>query len=167
MTELSDLVGAYKRETALLGTYDETFPKSTDVEVVGALADAFAEAQLDGFFHGVALDLDDGSLTPDLSTAGAGLVVLYAGARVVRQQIVQMNSRMRVKAGSVEYETERATLTQIQKDLTDRKKQLIENALRGIGTSVFVFDSYRSRMAAGNFYGGFLVYEAPLTNWYR
>lgn len=163
MSELAALVEAYKREATVPGTFDATFPSTTDEDIVGALADAFAEAQLDGFFGSMVLDVELGEVTPDLSVAGAALVVIYAGMRLTRQQLRTLNTRTAYKAGPVEYETERSAgaLTEELKQLKTRRDQILANAIRAgrnAGTT-FVLDGYVSRAAGYNFYGGFFAYE--------
>lgn len=163
MSELRDLVAAYKREAAVPGTFATVFPETTDADIVGALSDAFAEAQLDGFFGSMTLDVDFGEVTPDLSVAGAALVVIYAGMRLTRQQLRSLATRTAYKAGPVEYETQRssAALSEELKHLQWRRQQLLANAIRaGRGTgSTFVLDGYVPRANAHNFYGGFFVHE--------
>lgn len=164
MTDLNDLVEAYKRELALPGRFSQEFPTVTDTMIADALADAFAHAQLDGFFSRMELDVDSTTVTPDLSTAGAALVILYAGTRATRQQLQNMASGARYKAGPVEYEKKvsASVLQELLKGLEARRKELLVNAQRGAGTSVFVLDGYVSRASAHNFYGGFFAYEMAL-----
>lgn len=169
MSDLADLVEAFKREVTVPGTFAAAFPDTTDDNIIGALADAFAEAQLDGFFGHMTLDVEDGIVTPDLSVAGAALVVMYAGMRMTRQQLIATNTVSRYKAGPVEYETQQAAgaLTEALKQLKARRDQILANAVRagrGNGTT-FVLDGYVSRAFARNIYGGFFPYEfarAPL-----
>jgi hypothetical protein len=164
MSALADLVEAFKREVAVPGAFATAFPSTTDADLEGALADAFAQARLDGFFGAVELDLNLGEVTPDLSLAGAALVVIYAGLRTTRTQLRTMATRTSYKAGSVSYETEQSAgaLTEDLKQLERRRKELIEQSIRagrGRGTT-FVIDGYESRASAYNFYGGFFPWEA-------
>jgi hypothetical protein len=167
MTELVDLVEAYKREVAVPGTFVTAFPSTTDAHIAASLGDAFGEAQLDGFFHTMTLDVDAGEITPDLSTAGAALVVIYAGMRLIRQRILTLSTESSYKAGPVEYAIKQsaAAMTELLKALTARKNQILDNARRGNGTSVFVLDAYVTRMYDHNFYGGFFPYENALPRW--
>lgn len=167
MTELSDLVEAYKREVSVPGAFSEEFPTVTDEAIRAALGDAFGEAQIDGFFGKMVLDTDDWSVSPDLSTAGAALVVIYAGLRVLRQQIMRLSVGASYKAGPVEYESRQsaAALTEMLRQLERRKNQIIEQATRSTGTSVFMLDAYASRGATSNFYGGFFAHEMALPRW--
>ena len=159
MTELVDLVEAFKREVAVPGTFATAFPDTTDTDIEGALADAFGEAQLDGFFGTATLDLDLMAVDPDLSTAGAALIVMYAGMRLIRQQLRGLKTRY--KAGPVEVEQSAGALTEELKQIERRKNQLVQNAIRagrGAGT-VFVADLYVARAASYDYYGGFWAWE--------
>lgn len=164
MSALADLVEAFKREVAVPGAFASTFPSTSDEDLEAALADAFANARLDGFFSRMELDVATGTVTPDLSIAGAALVVIYAGLRMTRTQLRTLNTVVRYQAGPVEYETQQsaALLTEDLKQLERRRQELISQAVRaGRGTgSTFVIDGYVSRASAYNFYGGFFPYEA-------
>lgn len=159
MSELADLVEAFKREAAVPGTFATAFPNTSDSDIEGSLGDAFAEAQLDGFFGTYELDSDEGVITPDVSVAGAALIVLYSGMRLVRQQL--RNTKTRYKAGPVEVEQSAGALTEELKQLERRKNQLLQNAIRaGRGTgTVFVADAYVARAQSYDFYGGFFAAE--------
>lgn len=141
------------------GTFATAFPSTTNSEIAASLADAFGEAQLDGFFGTAVLDVEEGTVDPDLSTAGAALVVMYAGMRLVRQQL--RNTKTRYKAGPVEVEQSANALTEELKQLERRRNQLIQNAVRagrGTGTT-FVADMYVARAASYDYYGGFFAWE--------
>lgn len=159
MTELADLTAAFKREAAVPGTFATAFPSTTDADITGSLGDAFGEAQLDGFFGAYELDSEEGVVSPDVSNAGAALIVIYAGMRLVRQQL--RSTRTRYKAGPVEVEQSASALTEELKQLERRKNQLIDSAMRaGRGRgSVFVIDAYVVRAASYDYYGGFFAGE--------
>lgn len=166
MTDLADLVEAYKREVALPGTFTTAFPTITDEHIAAALGDAFGEAQMDGFFGSMELDTDGWTIAPDLSTAGAAVVIMYAGMRVVRQQIRAMKSAVTYEAGIVKYAIQQSAsaLGEDLKQLERRRNQVIANARRGAGTSVFMIEGYVAR-GRNNFYGGLFDYEIALPRW--
>jgi hypothetical protein len=159
MTELAVLTEAYKREVAIPGTFATDFPTITDDAIRAALGDAFAEAQLDGFFGAMTLDTDYWETTPDLSTAGTALVVIYAGIRVLRQRLLNQGAENSYKSGPVEYQTRQnsSAQTELLKELERRKNQIILNAGRAGGTEVFMLDGYLRRGDA--YYGGLYDYE--------
>lgn len=163
MTDVDTLVGAFKREVAIPGTFTTAFPTITDVDAGLSLQDAFAQAQLDGFFGKSTLDPTTGVITPDLSLAGGALIVIYAGLRLVRQQLRDLKTATRYKAGPTSYEVEQsaAMLTEDLKQLERRRKDLLSNAMRagrGAGTT-FVLDAYAARAGSWSFYGGFFPSE--------
>lgn len=165
MTDLIDLVEAYKREVSIPGAFAIDFPTVQDDQIAASLGDAFGEAQLAGFFSTMSLDTDDWSITPDLSTAGAALIVIYAGLRVVRQQLKNASASTTYRAGTTEYSKTQAIslLTEIVKELKERLDRIVANARSGSGTSVFVLDGYARRGNA--FYGGLFDYETALPRW--
>lgn len=163
MSNLADLVEAFKREVAVPGAFADAFPSTSDDDLEEALKDAFSQARLDGFFATMDLNVDTGEVTPDLSLAGGALVVIYAGMRMVRNQLRAANTVSRYKAGPVEYETQVSAqaLTEELKQLERRRNELIQNAQRagrGAGTT-FMLDAYLVRAGSWTFYGGFFPYE--------
>ena len=152
MTEMSELTGAYQREVAPLGEFSTFFPSATLPLQEGALADAFAECQLDGFFQSSVLDVDALEVTPDLSSAGRALVVIYAGIRTLRSTITNAKTKTMYKAGPVEYDVEQGAsiLAELLKESEARKIALITAARIGAGTTVSMCDLYGERMGRGN-----------------
>jgi hypothetical protein len=169
MTTLAPLIPALKREVSGPGEFDADFPSSDDGELLGGLADAFGQAQLDGFFGTVTLDLVTVETDKDLSIAAQQLVVIYAGERILRSKLRNLNTKTLYKAGGVEYATENSAgaITQLLKDIQARKQQLLDQILR-IGraqNAVHVTDGYLIR-SQGYFplgmwgeFGGFFGYE--------
>lgn len=145
--DLVDLTGSLRRAVAPPGEFDTYFPDTVDEDLVGTLADAFAETQMDGFLSTVALDIDAGTLTPDLTAAEGALVVLYARARVVMARLSNIKSHTRYKAGPVEAEVEQAAslLVALLKDTSDRKKQIINDNRYSSGSSFTMVDLYVSK----------------------
>lgn len=150
-TDLADLVEAFKREVAIPGTFERDFPLTGDDAITASLGDAFAEAQLDGFFGGNELDLEEWMIAPALSTSGAALVVIYAGIRMMRHKIAAMATRTRYQAGPVTAEqgASAQAQTELLRQLERRREQILANAHRGPTT--FVLDGYIARGAGGMF----------------
>lgn len=163
MTKLEDLVEAFKREVAVPGAFATDFPNTSDEDLAEALKDAYGMARLDGFFGATQLDLRTGVVTPELSVAGASLIVLYAGLRMTRQQLRVLKTVERFKAGPTEVETQSSSnaLTEDLRQLEARRKELVVQAVRaGRGrSSVFVLDAYNARGSSWHFYGGFFPHE--------
>lgn len=174
MTDLRTLVDALKREVAVPGTYDDVFPDTGPDQLAATLADAFAEAQLQGFFGDVSLTVD-ATVSPasyetskPLSAAGGALIVLFAGMRILRSQMRTLSQSATYKAGSVEYST--ANMTTVIRDelkaLRDRLDGLIVDGKRS-GRAVAVADTYAKRLSEGRLaaytgsLGAFFTYERP------
>lgn len=134
MTDLSDMTDSVRRAVATPGVFATLFPDTTDDDLVGTLADAFAECQLDGFFiknaYPAVLDVDASTVTPDLQPGHQALVVIYATIRFLRADLVNRNNVQRYQAGTAVYETQQnvTLLVEILKELTDRKKQILTQA---------------------------------------
>lgn len=168
MTAISTLVEPLKRELAIPGTFAGLFPDTTDLQLIAALADGFAEAQLWGFFPDTALVFDEPNdewdSTPDLSLAGGALVVIYTSMRFIRSQIRNLTTEERYKAGPVEFETKRAASTlKAELDyLQSRLDGLIANAKEKARMSAgmaTVFDNYIARGGLATAVGGFYGHE--------
>jgi hypothetical protein len=119
---------------------------------IGYLTDAFWEAKLDGFLLGYTEEdgvVSPESLTgPDLPRQYGALIVLYAGIRVLRNRILNMNTGFRAKAGPVEFEQQNSAtmLAEMLKQLRATKDRILlaldEAAL---GTDVQVLDALSVR----------------------
>jgi hypothetical protein len=122
--ELADLVPSLKRAVAPPGQFAALFPESTDNDLADLLADAVAEAQLDGFLATNSLALDTAEVTPDLK------------------------NRTRYKAGAAEAETEQSAsvLVELLRQTNTRKKQILDDAKYGrAGMSFAMVDLYVSK----------------------
>lgn len=155
MTDLRTLVEPLKREVAVPGTYDDVFPDTDDDQLAASLADAFAEAQLQGFFGDLTLAVDNQAspttyeTSQDLSAAGGALVVLFAGLRILRASLRSLSQSSTYKAGSVEYSTAQMT-TVIRDELAAMRARIDALVLDGkrSGRSVAVHDGYAGRVTA-------------------
>ena len=160
MTDVADLRESFKREVAVPGEFVKYFPDTHDVDIDGIIMDAFGQCQLDSFFGNMTLDVNTGFIVPDLSTAGAALVIFYAGARVIRNRIRELRTT-RYVAGPVVAETQLAisALVEELKSIEVRRTHFIQNALsQSRAASTYVMDTYPSR---GTLYGSFYGYEYP------
>lgn len=158
MTALADLVEPLKRELAVPGVFEDTFPDTSDEELAATLADGFAEAQLMGFFPDMTLGTAPAYETSaPLSLPAGSLVVLFASSRVLRAWLRSLSTGERYKAGPVEYETTRAAnlLRDELATINNRLQAVITDARRaGRGAvSVSVLDNYWARMPAMRFHG--------------
>ena len=128
-TDLSELVESLKREVAVPGTFSTLFPETTDDDLTASLMDAFAQAQLDGFLTGNAMN-DDGVVAPGLSKGAQALVVIYAGIRFLTVMLINRTSHTRYEASGAVFEQDYAAsvLSQALKDLRQKKVDLTEAA---------------------------------------
>lgn len=156
--DLSDYVESLKREVTPLGS--TMFDSVDDDAWVGYLADAFWEARLDGFMTGYVAD-DDGVVTnesgsADLDRRYIALVVLYAGIRVLRNRILNMNTGFRAKAGPVEFEQQNSAtmLAEMLKQLRATKDRILEDLETVDQTSTMVLDALSTRLFNPESYWG-------------
>lgn len=133
LTDSDLLIAALKREVNPPGT--DLFATATDDEWQGQLQDSFWEARLFGFFAGYTES--DGIISPisgstDLDRANQQLIVLFAGARVIRNELKNMNTMFRAQAGPVEFEVQNSAslLVAILRDIRSK----VDLALAAIGT---------------------------------
>ncbi len=162
-TDLNDLVEPFKREVAVPGTFADTYPSTTDEMLAASLADAFGQAQLDGWFGSYLVDPQAYTVDPELSAPAQALVVVYAGMRLIRARIMELTTSTRYKAGPVEYETARsaAVLKDLLAGLTSRRDQLLTLATRA-STSTYTLDAYPARASSLNsLYPGVFGVFAP------
>lgn len=157
MTDLSDAaVDQLKRAVATPGDFDSFYPNTTDDDVLGALQDAFAECQLDGFFlTGFTVDLNAGTVDPDLTLAQIRLVVIYAAINIIRVELMNRKNKQHYQAGTAVSETETSSniLTAILKQLADQKQRILTQAYNyGAGRAFEMADAYVVR-ATDNYLG--------------
>lgn len=176
-TDLSTLVEALKRELAVPGTFATVFPDTQDTDLSGSLADAFAQAQLDGFFSTSMVDLSTPAtpqVSPPLSSGGGALVILYAAERTIRAQLRVLKTTFKVEGGpGISYEADQAAsiLVQELKDLTARRTSLLALLLRQQRSSqaVHVTDGYLLRAQPyypANYFGEFgTFYSFEMLGW--
>ena len=163
---MADLVEALKREVAVPGDFDNVFPDTGDDDLVGALADGFSEAQLDGFFGKNTIDLATNQVSPAISSGAQALIVIYSGIRIIRGQLRNLKTHVKYEAAGAIYEVDTAAsvLTQELKDFSDRKKNLLALVLRQSrgGQAVYVTDGYllRSRGYFPAYWGEFGTFYA-------
>lgn len=153
VSDLSTLVGSLKREVAIPGTFDNIFADTGQSDLIGTLADSFAQAQLDGWFGTMTLDLTDPLnpiVSPDLSLAGGALVVITAGIRFIRAQLRAQQQSATYKAGTVEYSVGYSASAMVQdlKDLQARAAALLTQSLKLTAPLDSVYDGYYGRIGA-------------------
>ncbi len=145
--DLNDLIDDMKSEVDAPGT--DSFPDSTDDDWLTQLRNGFWEARLDGMLAGY--EERDGIIATgftlvideyvpdagvDLSRDLQQLIILYAGLRVVRNQMRALTTRFHAKAGPVEFETEHSAI--VLKALLDElrtKRNVVLQRLSDLGSA--------------------------------
>lgn len=144
--DLAQLIPSLQREINPPGS--NVLEDMTPSQIIGYLADAFWEARLDGFLTGWSCD-PAGQVTPvesggdELGRADQALIVLYAGVKILRNQILNTKTAWRAKAGPVEYEYQSSAtmLAEMLKQLKDTKARLQEYAgTTSVSSTVDAFD---------------------------
>lgn len=159
MDDLSELTTSLRNLVARPGTFDDTFPETTDEDLVGVLLDGFAEAHLEGLLTTVDAD-EDGLLDTDITRAQGALVVLLGGVRFLRSQLVNAVSHRRYEAGGAVFEedTPVALLRDILKDLVAQKDRIVKDLGDSAGEDAgarafFTADQYLMRVLHHDPYG--------------
>lgn len=155
-TDLADAVESLKRYVAVPGEFSTIFTETTDDDLVGSLQDAFAECQFDGFFLGgdpnnPSFSETDGVVTPTLTRGQVALILLYAAARIIQTQLLNLKNRQHYKAGTAEFETEQASnvLSALLKQYDGRKQEIIQRVrLLGASSAWSMADQYFVRAVA-------------------
>lgn len=168
MVDLSDFVESLRREVTPPGS--DLFTDVDDTVMTGYLADAFWEARLDGFL-GVWVANEDGLVTPmetggdDLPRELIGLVILYAGVKILRNRLMNLNTAFSAKAGPVEYEVQNSAnlLTEMLKQLKEAKDRILEQVDLA-PTNTYYFDAYTARNSSAAAYYGELPYAGYLSS---
>lgn len=169
MSDLSDMVPALRRSIAVPGGFAELFPDAIEAELVGLLADAVAEAQLDGFLRDYEVDPDLESIEPDISNgefpnAFGALVLLYASYQLLRNEVMNRKTHVRYQAGSAVFEEDQTAsmLNELMRQARKRLEELRLRAERGEmdDSGAFVLDMHFIRATTD--YG---TGVHPLTAW--
>lgn len=157
--DITDYVDSLRREVTPPGS--TTFVGVGDTVFEGYLADAFWEARLDGFLVGFSCDEDgivtaDGDGGADISRDKIALIILYAGLKILRNKLLETNTRTRAKAGPVEFESENSAnlLTEMAKQLAAVKQRLLD--LQDFSTATYLVDQYTVRSWCDTSYGAWL-----------
>lgn len=139
-TDLSTMVPAFKRAVAVPGTFAQQFPSTTDTELAGVLADSVAECHMDGLLSGNELDVATNVVTPALTTGQQALVLLYGWVRMLTSELLSRKTHVRYEASSAVFEEDQGVrlLTEILKEMTDRKKTVLEEAKHVGASGAFV-----------------------------
>lgn len=149
--DLSQFKGALTREVTPLGG---ALPSGLSATALTSyLTDAFWEARLDGFFVGYTVDTN-GIVTnmnggEDLDRKWVALIVLYAGIKILRNQILNTKTQFKAKAGPVEFEqaVSATMLAEMLKQLRESKAQILAEQDDLLGqTPTYYIDAFSTRV---------------------
>jgi hypothetical protein len=150
MEDLGDAVDSLRFLVARPGTFEDTYPETTEDMLLQILMDGLGEAHLEGLLMDYESDAD-GLLTPELSSGQAATVVLFAAVRFMRAELFNRTTMNSYKAGSASYETTQATniLRDILKALDAQKLRVIATgAAAGAGAAFYMADQFLTRVNA-------------------
>lgn len=173
--DLSDYIDTLRREVTPPGS--TTFATVDDSVWVGYLADAFWEVRLDGFVEpysadasGIILPVGDAQVVAgdadyaltaydprvDIARPEIALICLYAGIKIIRNSLMGQSSRLRAKAGPVEFEQDYSAnlLVEMLKELQATRQRLL--FLRTYNQDVHLIDAFSVRSVSPTSYGGHL-----------
>jgi hypothetical protein len=157
--DLGDLVESLQREVSPPGQLDDLFPGIGDDVWIGYLSDGFWEIRLDGMLAGYIEE--DGEITPtatggtDLPRELQQLIVLYAGIRLLRNQLMNTGTLFRAQAGPVEFETQNSA--QLLRDLFAElraKRDFLLGQLTELGLVTYAYIDMVQAREASIGYGG-------------
>jgi hypothetical protein len=172
---LADYVDSLRREVTPPGS--TSFSTVDDDVFTGYLADAFWEVKLDGFNEAYVCDSEGiviASNDPEAASINLGftltdyvdgvdmprdqvaLVCLYAGIKILRNKLLESNTKLRAKAGPVEFETENSAtlLVEMLKELQAVRARLLY--LKTVNTDVALIDAFSGRSTSAAAYSGYL-----------
>lgn len=159
--DLSEFVEVLRREVTPPGSTE--FANVSDDVFLGYLADGFWEAVLDKIIVGYTCDVDGfvrpvSPGTPQFGRDQVALCVLYAGLKILRNQLAAKGTRFSAKAGPVEYTTETGSnvITSMLKQLQDVRNRLLAMSTFG-DSQVYVLDAFSGRSVSPSSYHGHLM----------
>jgi hypothetical protein len=148
--DLSELIGDLEGAVTVPGA-TSPFAASSETEWLTRLRNAFWSAYNDGVIMGYTCDEDgvvspingDSTFTRDMQQ----IVIMYAAINIYQNQMMQLKTLFRAKAGQVEYETQQSA--QVMKSLLDsllaQRATLLQRLSDGGFTDSYYIDAVRSR----------------------
>ena len=148
--DMADLIPALESSLTIPGG-TSPYANASEEEWLGKLRNAFWHATLDEVIVGYTAD-EDGVVTQiDGTETLPGelqyLIVLYACMDIIRNQLMQLKTVFRAKAGPVEYETQQSA--QVLKTLLDQymtqRDTILDNLANSAQVSTYYIDAVRAR----------------------
>lgn len=143
-TNLGDYVDSLRAMLARPGTFDDLFPETDDDGLIQLLRDGLAECNMEQLLVGYVSD-QQGIVRPEMPAGAIAMVVLFAGIRLVRSEILNRVTSTKYTAGPVSAEQSYSTniLRDVAKQLEAQKITLI-NLYRSssAGVEFYMADSF-------------------------
>lgn len=143
-TDLANSTDSVRFVMARPGTFADLFPETTDDNLIALLRDALAECHMERTLLDYESD-DNGLVRPVLTSGQTAMVVLYAGLRLVRGELLNRITNAKYTAGPVSAETTYATnvLRDIMKALEAQKRDITTvTAVSGANAAFSMADAY-------------------------
>lgn len=148
--DLNDLVESLRREVNTPG--EDSFPGAFDDTYVGHLQDSFWEIKLDGVTSFNSYSEEDGVIehtdgVTDLDRTYQQLIVLYAGIRIIRNQLLNLETVFKAQAGSARFETQQSAtlLRAILEELKSRRNLVLTRLSDAGATPSYYIDALAAR----------------------
>lgn len=154
--DLEDLIEDLQSELNTPGA--DVYDTVSTTAWVSYLRNAFWSAHLDGLMEGwtesdgLISKLNDPTADA-MSRDQQQLIIMYAGINILRNELKNLNTVFRAKAGSVEYETQKSSqvLKGLLEDMTQRRNYILQRlADTGVARDMVYIDSYIARQNAIN-----------------
>jgi hypothetical protein len=149
-TDLGDYVDSVKAMLARPGTFGDLFPETTNAGLVDLMRDGLAECNMEQLLTGYTANAN-GIVRPELPPGAMAMVVLFAGVRLVRSEILNRITSTKYVAGPVSAEQSYSTniLRDVAKALEAQKTTLIAlYRASSAGTDFYMADSYIANLTS-------------------
>lgn len=143
-TDLAGYTESLRNVLARPGTFGDLFPETTDDGLIGLLADGLAECHLETTLSTFEADAN-GLVRPVMATGQIALVILYAGIRLIRGELLNRATSTKYVAGPVSAESTQSTniLRDVMKALEEQKIRItLLYASAGAGAFFSMDDAY-------------------------
>lgn len=153
MDNIDALVEPLQRAVAVPGTFSTAYPNTSEDDLIGLLLDGLAEAQLDGFMsdNTYISDPEDpnyGALDPEVTQPEGALVVIYASARLLNNELASRKTHIRYEASGAVFEQDQSAQVLVErlKDIRSRISTLRTQAqIAGLSSAFYMADQYVGR----------------------
>lgn len=143
-TDFGDYVDSLRAILARPGTFSDLFPETNDDGLIQLLRDGLAECNMEQLLVGYVSNIN-GIVRPEMPPGAAAMVVLFAGVRLVRSEILNRITSTKYVAGPVSAEQNYSTniLRDVAKQLEAQKLALIKvYSTSSAGAQFYMADAF-------------------------